>query len=175
MNNIKGTLLYRLSIGINAAFYPASSATQQCWRIACILIVKRAFQHMTLREIQIQKSLDLVSHNPGISGLKNGLGFGIAGLQSLHVTSALHCLPHIIAWLANCQSHMCGGECHLWSYHNWAVYDARCHISDYSFCPTHHTTTPATLSVVTDATSAHQSDVINMQAAITHRQWLSIR
>ena len=34
---------------------------------------------MTLREIPIPKSRDLVSHNPGISGLKNG--FGIPGLQ----------------------------------------------------------------------------------------------
>jgi len=29
---------------------------------------------MTLREILIPKSRDLVSHNPGISGLKNGPG-----------------------------------------------------------------------------------------------------
>ena len=47
---------------------------QQRWRIACILVVKRAFQHMTLREIPIPKSRDLVLHNPGISGLKNGPG-----------------------------------------------------------------------------------------------------
>ena len=47
---------------------------QQRWRIACILVVKRAFQHMTLREIPITKSRDLVLHDPGISGLKNGPG-----------------------------------------------------------------------------------------------------
>jgi len=33
----------------------------------------------------IFQSRDLVSHNPGILGLKNGPGFGTPGLQSLHV------------------------------------------------------------------------------------------
>ena len=42
-----------------------------------------------IRYFLIPKSRDLVSHNPGISGLKNGPGSRDSGLQSLSTT--LHC------------------------------------------------------------------------------------
>ena len=48
---------------------------------ACISHVIITF----IRYFLIPKSRDLVSHNPGISGLKNGPGSGIPGLQSLIV------------------------------------------------------------------------------------------
>ena len=49
---------------------------------ACISHVIITLMHYFL----IPKSRDLVSHNPRISGLKNGPGSGIPGLQSLPVS-----------------------------------------------------------------------------------------
>ena len=57
---------FLISIGINPAF--ATTA------LTYSLYFSSAFEHMTLREIPNPKSRDLVSHNPGISGLKNGPG-----------------------------------------------------------------------------------------------------
>ena len=71
---------YRLSIEINAAFNPASSATTALtYRL--YFSSKACFSTMILREISIPKSRDLVSHNPGISGMKNGPGFQYPGIR----------------------------------------------------------------------------------------------
>ena len=58
---------------------------------ACILHVIITL----LRYFLIPKFRDLVSHNPGISGLKNGPGSGIPGLQSLLAKSKLSCMNNM--------------------------------------------------------------------------------
>ena len=75
---------------------------QQRWRIACILVIKRAFQR-ALREIPIPKYPDMVSHNLWISGLKNG-----QGLQSLGVGSML------TARRPQGAIKVCNNECSKW-------------------------------------------------------------
>ena len=80
---------------MNAAFKPASSATTAL-TYSLYYSSKACFQHMTLREIPIPKSRDLVSHNPVISGFKNGLGSRDSGSRDANSYLFIHGIHGIV-------------------------------------------------------------------------------